>query len=584
LLKKLIPESRYARNVITLMTGTTLAQAIPIAISPILTRLYSPEEFGRFALYMAVAMIASVLVTGRYELAILLPRQDKDALHVAALAMALSIAISGVLFFVVFFFAQPIAALLGDATLTPWLYWVPASTLLLGLYQSLNYWSNRKAGYKRMAISRTVQSSSAALGQLASGYVGSGAVGLIGGQISGQVLATAVLARLIWRDDREQIRALHPLRSLALAKKYIDFPKYLIVAHGFNTASGQMPVLLLSALFNTTAAGFFTLTQRVMAAPMSLVAGALGDVFRQEASLAYVQKGQCTDIYQKTFKRLLLISVCPFAVFFFVAPVLFAWLFGEQWRVAGEYAQILTPMAFLQFITSPLSSMYMIAEKQKVDLLWQVCLFAFVVISFFWANIFSSEKAALAIFSSVYCLMYGVNGLISYLLAIGRWRNRIMNTKTKSVISGIVFIARNIYAARKVSEIKNEKMGNLLFRGYLPSDASIISEIYQKLNNGNIFSRVQHELYSRIGRRFMIVVEHGDISGATKIVGMNMYYLNRRDVKENTVHEGFIGVEPMMGGRGIAIKRKCVKLRFSISCRRIFLEYQHASHLIMLLR
>lgn len=396
------------------MTGTTLAQAIPIAISPILTRLYSPEEFGRFALYMAVSMIASVLVTGRYELAILLPRQEKDALHVTALAMALSIAISGVLFLAVFFLAQPIAALLGTATLAPWLYWVPVSTLLLGLYQSLNYWSNRKAQYKRLAISRTVQSGSAALGQLASGYAGSGAVGLMGGQISGQVLATGVLARLIWREDRELIRALHPLRSLAFAKKYIDFPKYLIVAHGFNTASGQMPVLMLSALFNTTAAGFFTLTQRVMAAPMSLIANALGDVFRQEASQAYIHQGQCKAIYQKTFKRLLLISVLPFAVFFFAAPTLFAWVFGEQWRVAGEYAQILTPMAFFQFITSPLSAMFVIAEKQRLDLIWQIFLFFSVVASFMLGNFYSSTTDALKIFSTAYCIAYGVNGLMTY--------------------------------------------------------------------------------------------------------------------------------------------------------------------------
>ena len=245
-MRRLLPQSAYARNVLTLMTGTTLAQAIPIAISPILTRLYSPEEFGRFALYMAVASIASVLVTGRYELAILLPRRDKDALHIAALAMVLSAAISAVLLLVVLFFAQPIAALLGDAALAPWLYWVPASTLLLGLYQSLNYWSNRKAQYKRLAISRTVQSGSAALAQLGIGYAGSGAVGLVGGQITGQVLATSVLARLIWREDHGLIRTLLPLRSVALAKKYINFPKYLILAHGFNTASGQMPVLLLS--------------------------------------------------------------------------------------------------------------------------------------------------------------------------------------------------------------------------------------------------------------------------------------------------------------------------------------------------
>lgn len=406
------------------MTGTAFAQALPIAVSPILTRLYSPEEFGRFALYMAVVMIASVLVTGRYELAILLPRQDKDALHITALAIGLSVVISAMLLLVVIFFSQPVAALLGDTTLAPWLYWVPASTLLLGFYQSLNYWINRKAQYKRMAISRTVQSGSAALAQVGTGYVGSGATGLMGGQITGQILATGVLGRLIWQEEKTQIRTINPLRCVALAKKYINFPKYLILAHGFNTASGQMPVLLLSSLFNTAAAGFFTLTQRVMAAPMSLIAKALGDVFRQEASQTYAHQGQCKAIYQRTFKRLLLIAVLPFACFFFVAPTLFAWVFGSEWRVAGEYAQILTPMAFLQFLTSPMSSMYMIAEKQKIDLLWQIGLLALVLASFFLGEYFSNERIALVFFSTSYCLMYGINGFLSYLLAIGRFKRK----------------------------------------------------------------------------------------------------------------------------------------------------------------
>lgn len=424
-LRSIVPKSAYARNVLTLMTGTSLAQAIPIAISPILTRLYSPEEFGRFALYLAVAVIASVLVTGRYELAILLPRQDRDALHVAALAISLSILFSTGLLAIVIFFAHPIANLLGDAALAPWLYWVPASTLLLGVYQSLNYWSNRKAQYKRLAISRTVQSGSAALAQLGCGYVGSGAAGLVGGQLAGQALATSVLARLVWREDRGLIRTLGVPRSLAFAKKYINFPKYLIVAHGFNTASGQMPVLLLSALFNTTAAGFFTLTQRVMAAPMSLVAGALGDVFRQEASQAYIRQGNCKAIYEKTFKRLLSISIVPFSIFFLAAPELFAWVFGEQWRVAGEYAQILTPLAFLQFVTTPLSSVYVFAEKQRIDLLWQICLLILVTVSFFGGKFFTNEKIAIVMFSASYCLMYGVNGVVSYSLAAGRWRVRL---------------------------------------------------------------------------------------------------------------------------------------------------------------
>jgi O-antigen/teichoic acid export membrane protein len=399
------------------MTGTTLAQAIPIAISPVLTRLYSPEEFGRLALFIALAMIAGVLVTGRYELAIMLPRQDKDALHIAALAMVISFVVSAILFIIVLIFAQKIAALMGDAALAPWLYWVPASTLLLGLYQSFNYWSNRKAQYKRLVISRTAQSGSAALAQLGSGFASCGAVGLVGGQIFGQIIATGVHAHLFWREDQGLIRAMHPMRSLVLAKKYLDFPRYLIIAHGFNTASSQMPVLLLGVLFNTATAGFFSLTQRIMAAPMSLVAGALGDVFRQEASQAYAKQGQCKALYHKTFKRLLMISIVPFTIFFFVAPSLFTWVFGEQWRVAGEYAQILTPMALFKFITSPLSSMFMIAEKQKLDLIWQIFLFSMVCFAFFVGNLLSSASDALTIFSITYCIAYGVNGLMTYSFA-----------------------------------------------------------------------------------------------------------------------------------------------------------------------
>ena len=94
MLRKLVPQSTYARNVITLMTGTAFAQALPIAVSPILTRLYTPAEFGVFAMYMAIASILGVLVTGRYELAILIPKQDRDAIHIAALSAALSVFIA----------------------------------------------------------------------------------------------------------------------------------------------------------------------------------------------------------------------------------------------------------------------------------------------------------------------------------------------------------------------------------------------------------------------------------------------------------------------------------------------------------
>lgn len=412
--------SRYVRNIATLMTGTALAQAIPIAISPILTRLYSPEEFGIFAFYMAIVLIASVAVTGRYEMAILLPKRDGDAFNVVALAIGLSGAVSGVLFLLVVLFNRFFSELVDVPGLSRWLYWVPASTLLVGIYQSLNYWSNRKGHYRRLAISRVTQSSSSAMVQLGGGYGGSGAGGLVGGQLIGQALSSVVLGRLIYKEDHAQARKITKLRLIAMARRYSDFPKYLIAAHGINIVSAQMPVILLSMLFGTATAGFYTLTHRIMGAPISLLAGAIGDVFRQEASHSYVQHGNCKEIYWRTFRRLVVIAVPLSVLFFFVAPWAFGLVFGSAWRVSGEYAQILTPVLFFGFVASPLSTMFMIAEKQRMDLAWQLCFFIAVGGAFFIGHLFSSAKISLAAFSFAYSAMQVVSGMISYRLAAGR--------------------------------------------------------------------------------------------------------------------------------------------------------------------
>ncbi|MCH7418391.1 oligosaccharide flippase family protein [Pseudomonas mosselii] len=418
-MRRLLPQSAYARNVITLMTGTGLAQAIPIAVSPILTRIYSPEQFGLFALFMAIASIAAVLVTGRYEQAILLPKEDRDAMQVVALSTLLSILLSFTLFVLVCFFNAPIAELLGNPAVAPWLYWIPLSTLLMGGYQSLSYWCNRKGQYKRLAVSRTLQSGCSSGGQLAGGALAAGVTGLVWGQLIGQLLALLALARMVLREDRSFVRGVSLGQMAAWAKKYINFPKFLIAAHGFNTASSQMPIMLLSVMFNASSVGFYNLTQRVLGAPITLVAGALGDVFRQEASRAYIDTGNCKLVYVKTLKRLLIVSILPFFAFFLMAPVFFALVFGEPWRVAGEYARILVPMFFLRFVASPLSMVFIVAEAQKLDLAWQVMLFVLVVVAFLAGYWLGSEWLALVFFTIAYSFCFLVNLLISYRLACG---------------------------------------------------------------------------------------------------------------------------------------------------------------------
>lgn len=418
-MRRLLLRSTYARNVLTLMTGTSLAQAIPIAISPILTRLYSPEDFGLFALYFSIASILAIVVTGRYELAIMLPKRDRDAMHVVALSIILSFLVSIILFFIVWLFNSDLVKFLKVPEISSWLYWVPVSTLVMGTYQSLNYWSNRKAKYKRLAISRTVQGGGTALSQLSAAPAGLAGGGLVYGDIGGRALSLTVLARLVYLEDRSIIINLSKNRVFALARKYINFPKYLIFAHSINTASFQLPIILLGFLFGSSVPGMYMLTQRVMGAPSALIAGAVGDVFRQEASVTYIRDGSCKIIFEKTFKKLFLISFAPFFVFFFVAPDVFALIFGYEWRVAGEFAKILTPMFFMQFITAPLSVMFMIGQKQKIDLIWQIILFVFAFSSLYVGGSYFSKYGVLALFSFSCSFLYLVALIVSYKISFG---------------------------------------------------------------------------------------------------------------------------------------------------------------------
>jgi len=144
LLQRLKPKSEFSRNVLTLMTGTTIAQAIPIAISPILTRIYSPEDFGVFALYMSIVGTFAAMATLRYDTAIMLPKKDKDAINIVLLSVMISFFISLIVLLIIFLFNQQITNLLETPDISNWLYVVPLTVLLTGLYQSFNFWNNRK--------------------------------------------------------------------------------------------------------------------------------------------------------------------------------------------------------------------------------------------------------------------------------------------------------------------------------------------------------------------------------------------------------------------------------------------------------
>jgi len=225
LIQKLKPKSEFSRNVLTLMTGTTIAQAIPIAISPILTRIYTPKDFGVFSLFIAITSIFGSIANGRYELAIMLPKKDEDAINIFALGFIITIAISLFLLLLVILFQDNFVEILKNKEIGGWLYFVPVAVFFTGLFNVLNYFNNRRKNYKDIANATILKSIVLSIVQLSIGFMKQGVSGLISGQLLSQFAANTKLLKNILKD-KALISKISKVKIIALAKRYKDFPNY----------------------------------------------------------------------------------------------------------------------------------------------------------------------------------------------------------------------------------------------------------------------------------------------------------------------------------------------------------------------
>ncbi|HBC32300.1 MAG TPA: translocase [Clostridiales bacterium] len=373
-----LPPGSFIRNVVTLMTGTTFAQALMILVAPILTRLYSPEDFGIYALYISILGIIAVVACWRYELAIVLSEKDEDAANLLVLSICICFGMAVLTLVLVTLFRNPVANLLGAPKLAPWLWFMPLSLIVAGLFQAFNYWSTRRKQFGRLAIRQITLSTVTAATQLGTGFAlhpGPGPGGLISGSITGQLVATGRLAWQIGNEEGRQIitktNKYHIEKMLILHKK---FPLFDSWSEFLNTASAVLPVLLLGYFFNPAVVGFYALGQRVLSLPMGVIGGSIAQVFFPRATKAQ-HDGELYNVTLDLFKRILAIGFVPLMLIAIVAPDLFAIVFGDRWYTAGQYVRWMSLWLFFQFISSPLSTIYYVMDRQRDLLLFNLVIF-----------------------------------------------------------------------------------------------------------------------------------------------------------------------------------------------------------------
>jgi len=301
------------------MTGTTICQILIIVASPILTRLYSPTDYGIYALFISITGVLAVVVNWNYEPAILLPQDDHQSADLLVLCTIIALGMGGVSFIAVLFFRHQISTLMKSPELAPWLWYVSLSIFLSGLFKALTNWSTRKKRFQEQSIANVSESVVRIGTQLTSGMVLPGSGPLIVGQLFGQMVGVGVLVKKIWDDHKNIIFRRVSTKDLwHQATVYKKFPLLGSWAGLANTLAHQIPIWFIAFLYGAHIVGFYALANRTINLPASFISDSFSRVFFERAA---VEK-ESQAVPSRFLKRFS--SLCP------LSPYCHLFLYGPS--------------------------------------------------------------------------------------------------------------------------------------------------------------------------------------------------------------------------------------------------------------
>ena len=399
-----IARHEFVRHVLTLLTGTAFAQVIGLAIYPIVTRLYSAADMGVFNLFMAFVGFIVTIAALRYDLAVVPAATDDEARSLLSLATRCNLAVSLVTTVIMAVFAGPIAGSVGSPALAPWLWLVGPMVFVSAQVAVMGFWLNRKKYYSVTSSNQMLQSLTMAGTRVGLGLPGSQVFGLVASQFLGLFVA---LVRVVVKTrgeltgprvtTRREVAARHKRMPL------VNGPNALVDAIRLNGIT-----LLIGRFFSNDVVGNFSVAWLLIQAPLSLINGALSQVFFQK--MAVTPRGQMLRLVRGSLVRSLLLGIVPFGLILFLAPPLLPWVLGNDYHLVGVIAAALVPWLYFNLATSPVSMLFIVVQKQGIMLAFGITYMVvpLTILWFFHTDIVDTMRVvsfAMAGLLMIFCLL-----------------------------------------------------------------------------------------------------------------------------------------------------------------------------------
>ena len=400
---------KLVKNIIILSTGTGIAQIFPFLISIFISRVYTPNELGTYALFYSFSIIFGTLVTLGYENIIYLGKTKIAINHGIILCVIITVLTSCLLSITIFLAPKSLFLWFGLGQIVPYLLLFFLSFIFSTLSTLFTMRFVKEGEFKFLSKTKIYFSMASAAIQVIFGLMKIGALGLILANLVAYALADIVYLCYLLNKSLLSLKGIRIKYLKLLFKKYINFSLYMTPSSVISSFSNEIPIFLLSRFFGEAIVGFYSFGQKVIVLPLSFIVTSVQDVFRKEASDEFNKVGNCVNIYKKTLKLLIPLLSVALLSFIFLTPFVFNFLFGTKWNMSAKIVQITSVFFIVRALSSILSYTIILSKKQKINLFFLVFLFITTVLSFCIGFYFFKDiikVLLLTSFVNVVCYLY----------------------------------------------------------------------------------------------------------------------------------------------------------------------------------
>lgn len=342
-----------------------IAQVFAVVAVPVITRLYSPQDYGYFGVFMAFSGMMYVIAALRYEKAIIIAEEQEvpALMRLSALAIMIS---SSLFMGVMLLFGGGLELMVIISSNTSMLYLISVSILLNGFLLLFISLGNKRREYAVLAVTMALHSIiSNSLKILFGILFTSDAIGLVLAEIIGVLLS---LLYILWRIGIGAFRDSHEMRpELTLpgvAIRYLKFFRYDVFNSFFSNLYWLLPTFILAFYFSSEVIGLYVLAYSMFRIPVNLFGKAVEDVFYRQ-SVAGNKMVSLPEQTQRVLSILFRVGLLPVVAVVLYGDILFSFVFGLEWESAGRIARILVPLAFLWLLSLPLNTIFNTLQSQE---------------------------------------------------------------------------------------------------------------------------------------------------------------------------------------------------------------------------